>query len=403
MYAAYACRTTLTSAGERYSAGVLNSMQRMFRLLTRLDPRLLDGVLAVALSVAAALQLLNEEPGNVTRMAWVIGTCVPLVIRRRAPILCHAIQVGCQIGAQRTPVSISMLALFIGLYSVGVYSRWRVPFLAWLAAGSVLLAVLFPESHIDVPSWASELVGGMAVWLAGSAMHQRQLQTEALRERSQQLERERELSTRLARADERQRIARELHDVVAHSVSVMVVQAGAARSLIGRDAERAAEALLVVEASGRQALGELRHLLGLLTDADAEPALAPQPGLDQLGPLVERVNQSGLSVELRVDGQRRPLSPGLDLTVYRIVQEALTNALKHARGARTQVHLDFGETELRVDVEDGGDTSPDGASGGGRGLLGMRERVAMYGGDLAAGPRPEGGFAVHARLPLETP
>jgi len=232
-------------------------------------------------------------------------------------------------------------------------------------------------------------------------MHQHQLQTEALRERSQQLERERELSTRLARADERQRIARELHDVVAHSVSVMVVQAGAARTLVGRDSERAATALLAVEASGRQALGELRHLLGLLTDADAEPTLAPQPGLDQLGPLIERVNQSGLSVDLGIDGMRRPLSPGLDLTAYRIVQEALTNALKYARGARTQVHVDFGEKELRVEVVDGGGTSLDGVSGAGRGLLGMRERVAIYDGELEAGPRPEGGFAVRARLPLD--
>jgi len=181
----------------------------------------------------------------------------------------------------------------------------------------------------------------------------------------------------------------------------MVVQAGAARTLVGRDSERAATALLAGEASGRQALGELRHLLGLLTDADAEPTLAPQPGLDQLGPLIERVNQSGLSVDLGIDGMRRPLSPGLDLTAYRIVQEALTNALKYARGARTQVHVDFGEKELRVDVVDGGGTSLDGASGAGRGLLGMRERVAIYDGELEAGPRPEGGFAVRARLPLD--
>jgi signal transduction histidine kinase len=190
--------------------------------------------------------------------------------------------------AQRTPVSISLLAIFIGLYSVAVYSRWRVFFLAWLVLGSIWIGVAFPDSHANVPSWAAELVGGMTVWLAGNAMHQRQLQTESLRGRTAQLERERELNMRIARADERQRIARELHDVVAHSVSVMVVQAGAARTLLQRQPERSAEALLAVEASGREALNELRHLLGLLTDAHAEPALAPQPGLDQLDELVER-------------------------------------------------------------------------------------------------------------------
>ena len=159
---------------------VLTGAYRIVQRLTGLDPRLLDGVLAVVLSVGAAVQLLTEEPGNFTRMVWVMGTCLPLVIRRRLPIVCHALQVGFQIMAQRTPVSISLLAVFIGLYSVAVYSRWRVPFLAWLALGAVLIGVAFPESRTNVPSWASELVGGLAVWLAGSAMHQRHLQADAV-------------------------------------------------------------------------------------------------------------------------------------------------------------------------------------------------------------------------------
>jgi signal transduction histidine kinase len=381
---------------------VLTGTYRIVQRLTGLDPRLLDGVLAVVLSVGAAVQLLSEEPGNFTRMVWVMGTCLPLVIRRRLPIVCHALQVGFQIMAQRTPVSISLLAIFIGVYSIAVYSRWRVPFLAWLALGSVLIGVAFPESRTNVPSWASELVGGLAVWLAGSAMHQRHLQADALRVRAEQLERERDLNMRLARGDERQRIARELHDVVAHSVSVMVVQAGAARTLLGRNPERATEALLAVEASGRQALGELRHLLGLLTAQEAEPALAPQPGLEQLGELVERVKQAGLAVDLHVVGSPRKLPPGLDLAAYRIVQEALTNALKYASGASTHVDVEFDENELRLEVVDSGGSTADSANGTGHGLLGMHERVAMYGGHLEAGPRPEGGFAVHARLPLET-
>jgi signal transduction histidine kinase len=171
-------------------------------------------------------------------------------------------------------------------------------------------------------------------------------QANALEERARRLESERELSTRVALADERQRIARELHDVVAHSVSVMVVQAGAARTLLTRQPKRAAEALLAVESSGREALGELRHLLGLLTQPNAEPALAPQPGLDQLDRLVERVGNAGLQVDLQINGVPRPLPPGLDLTAYRILQEALTNALKYASGARTEVRVDFEEREV---------------------------------------------------------
>jgi len=402
MYAAYLNRTTLAMASGRYSARVLDRAYGIFERLTTLHPRLLDGMLAVTLSVGAGVQLLSEEPGNVTRVMWVAGTCLPLIIRRRLPIVCHALQVGFQIMAQRAPVSISLLAIFIGLYSVGVYSRWRVPFLAWLVLGSIWIAVAFPDSRTNVPSWASELVGGLAVWLAGSAMHQRRLQTEALRARADQLEHERDLNLRLARGDERQRIARELHDVVAHSVSVMVVQAGAARTLLGRNPDRATEALLAVETTGRQALGELRHLLGLLTAQEAEPALAPQPGLQQLGELVEHVKRAGLPVDLHVAGSPRELPPGLDLAAYRIVQEALTNALKYASGASTHVGVEFEEHELRLEVVNCGGSTADSANGTGRGLLGMHERVAMYGGNLEAGPRPEGGFAVRARLPLET-
>ena len=169
-----------------------------------------------------------------------------------------------------------------------------------------------------MPAWALLLVGGFGVWLAGSAVRDHQLRGDMLEERALRLEHERELSTRVALADERQRIARELHDVVAHSVSVMVVQTGAARTLLTRAPEQATEALLAVERSGREALGELRNLLGLLTDADAEPALAPQPGLGQLDRLVERVGQAGLPIDLQIGGTPRELPPGLDLTAYRI-------------------------------------------------------------------------------------
>ncbi|MGI9149055.1 MAG: sensor histidine kinase [Chloroflexota bacterium] len=378
----------------------MSGVGRVWSRLQRTDPRLLDGLLAMVLGTGAAAQLVAEEPGDVPHLLAGIGTCLPLALRRRYPILAHALQVASAVATQRQPVNVSLLAIFIGMYSVAVYSHWRRWYPVWLVIGAAALATLVPDSRPSVPAWALSLVGGFGLWLAGSAVHARQLRGDMLEERALRLEHERELGTRVALADERQRIARELHDIVAHSVSVMVVQAGAARSILTREPAQAAEALLAVERSGREALGELRSLLGLLTEADAEPTLAPQPGLGQLNRLLERVGQAGLPVNLRIDGSPRQLPPGLDLTAYRILQEALTNALKYAGGARTQVAVEFDERELRLTVLDAGAHAPNADGGAGRGLLGMQQRVAVYGGELETGQRPEGGFAVRARLPL---
>ena len=189
--------------------------------------------------------------------------------------------------------------------------------------------------------------------------------------------------------------------MVAHSVSVMVVQAGAARRILSRHPERVNAALQSVEESGREALTELRRLLGVLTGKGDDVTLAPQPGLVQLEALIERIASAGLSVDIRVEGAARPLPPGLDLTAYRILQEALTNVVKHSQGARAQVVLRFDDRELGLEVVDQGGQESNGTMGAGRGLLGMTERVAVCGGDLDAARQPEGGFAVQARLPLE--
>jgi signal transduction histidine kinase len=369
--------------------------------MARIDPRVVDGLLAVALAAGAITQLVLE--GSLTPQARlsVLGSTLPLAWRRRYPLGVYLTQIVFDILGARQPVTISLLATFVGLYSVAVYSRFRWAPIAIPIIGALVLAALVPESAPSVPAWALELVGGLAIWLAGNAVRQHRAQTDALAERAERLERERELATQLALADERQRIARELHDVVAHSVSVMVVQAGAARTLLSRQPEQAAEALLSVEGSGREALTELRRLLGLLTDTSAEPALAPQPGLSELNRLVERVGQAGQPIDVRIAGTPRPLPPGLDLTAYRILQEALTNALKYARGAPTEVVVEFEDSELRLSVVDGGASDRTVVAGGGRGLLGMQERVAVYGGELEAGARSEGGFRVHARLPLQ--
>jgi signal transduction histidine kinase len=371
--------------------------------LRNLDPRLVDGLLAVALSVGACLQLLSQHPENYLKLIPVTFTCLPLAMRRRYPIAAHATQIAAAIASQQEPVTLSLVAMFIGIYSVAVYSRWRRQFLLWLVVGAAWLGIAFPESSPSMPSWALMLVVGLGVWLAGNSVRERQQRVDLLEERAITLQRERALSMRVARADERQRIARELHDVVAHSVSVMVVQAGAARTMLTRQPSQAAASLLAVEASGREALSELRNMLGLLTEVEPEPELAPQPGLDQLDALVARVNQAGLPVDVRVDGSRpRDLSPGLDLTAYRIIQEALTNTLKHANGAKAEVHIEYGAHDLRVEVVDSGGTLLADRGGSGRGLLGMRERVALYGGLLDAGQQPGGGFAVRASLPVQS-
>ncbi|HEV8636329.1 MAG TPA: histidine kinase [Chloroflexota bacterium] len=379
----------------------MERLRRAWRAVATLDPRLVDVAMAIALAAGAAAQLLLEGPQRPQNVVSALGTGLPLAWRRRFPVAAHLAQIALAILGARQPVPIATLAVFIGLYSVAAYARWRWAAPVIVVVGGLVLLVLVPASAQTVPSWASALVGGSALWLAGRAVRENRARADVLAERAERLERERDLTTRLALAAERQRIARELHDVVAHSVSVMVVQAGAARTLLTRQPPRATEALLAVESGGREALGELRRLLGLLTDPDAEPSLAPQPGLAQLDRLVERVGQAGLPVDVKIAGTPRRLPTGLDLTAYRIVQEALTNALKHAGGARCDVLVEFGGRELRLEVVDaGGSPAAATGDGAGRGLLGMQERIAAYGGELRAGPRPEGGFAVRARLPL---
>jgi signal transduction histidine kinase len=239
-------------------------------------------------------------------------------------------------------------------------------------------------------------------WLVGFAYHERNRRTAELTARAERAERERETEARAAAAEERARIAREMHDVVAHSLSVMVVQAGAAEAMLDADPERARRPLAAVQQTGRSALTELRRMLGVLREmADEGPGLAPQPGLSALDELARQVREAGLPVNVRVEGEPRPLPPGIDLSAYRIVQEGLTNALKHAGPATAEVVVRYGPRELELVVRDDGRGRGPSANGGGHGLLGMRERVALYGGDLTAGPRPEGGFALAARLPLE--
>ncbi|MEV0998900.1 histidine kinase [Nonomuraea sp. NPDC050202] len=275
------------------------------------------------------------------------------------------------------------------------------------------------------------LACGSVVWLAAALVRTRRRYRAVLAEQGRLLERERERAARAAVDAERARIAAELHDIVSHNVSLMVVQAGAAREVLPTMPGEAETALRAVEAAGRDAMTELRHLLGLLApspdgDDDGHGAeLAPQPGLGQLGALADRIAFAGLPVEVRISGEPRPVPAGIDVTAYRIVQEALTNALKHGEAAKAEVSVRYTDQYLRVEVLNSGPsvltgaTRPDGerpaggaghardgertADGAGRGLVGLRERVAVYGGDLDARRRLGGGYRVRARIPLERP
>jgi signal transduction histidine kinase len=240
----------------------------------------------------------------------------------------------------------------------------------------------------------------LMVWLFGFGLSRKLEEAREAEERAARVERRRAEEARNAVAEERARIARELHDVVGHSVSVMTVQASGVRRLLRPDQEREREALLIVEQAGREALAEMRRLVGVLRRPEEAPALAPQPSLQYLDQLVENAREAGLPVDVRIEGEASELPAGVDLTAYRLVQEGLTNAMKHANATRAEVIVRYGPDGVELIVSDDGRGSSDGkAESGGHGLVGMRERVAVYGGELEAGPSPSGGFTLHAHLP----
>ena len=237
-------------------------------------------------------------------------------------------------------------------------------------------------------------------WGAGRTLRERAEQAREAEVRAARAERERETAARIAIAEERARIARELHDIVAHSVSVMVLHVGAVRHKLPASLAQETDALKDVEATGRTALVEMRRLLGAMREDGDGPEMAPQPGLVSLDALFTQVRRAGLPVELHIEGDPRPLPPAIDLSAYRIVQEGLTNALKHAGASRADVEVRYGADEVRIEVRDDG-RGPAGGDGLGHGLVGIGERVKLYGGEMAAGPANGGGFVLATRLPVE--
>jgi signal transduction histidine kinase len=296
-----------------------------------------------------------------------------------------------------------LITVIIASYSLGAFQRsLRLSLLGLLAlviAVSVGIAQDTSDTLDNIPP--TVLIFLVAPWGAGRALRQRDREAKDLTAQVGALEHEREVLAREAVLAERARIARELHDVVAHSLSVIAIQADAAEGALDKDPDRAREPLAAVKHTAREALTEMRHLLGLLRDDTGEGlCLEPQPGLGALGALVEQVRAAGLAVDLTVTGDAQPLPAGTDLSAYRLVQEALTNTLKHAGATRASVAVRHTEQRVELTVLDDGTADVAAPSdGGGHGLIGMQERVALYGGTLQVGPTPGGGYHVLASLP----
>jgi signal transduction histidine kinase len=356
--------------------------------------------------------VVGEDGAPVAPWPLVFLSALPLLARRRYPLVVFGVVLGAAAAMGDHASWVTVLTCVIGAYSAVKHSRYRVGAMAALVVGAILAGIAFQRAAPALPGWSSPgvvlLVAGVLAGLVG--FWQRRLA--AGRDRFTRLQRTQEEAMRRAVAEERARIAAELHDVVTHNVSVMVIQAGAARKVMDTAPERSKEALLAVEAGGRAAMAELRHVMGLLAAPDTglqeTPAdgLEPQPGLDRLDALTERVRGAGTPVVVAVSLPPDPLPPGVDLTAYRVVQEALTNTIKHAHGAEASVLIGWTDDCLQIEVGNTRATAAEGDSSGpgnGRGLIGLRERLAVYGGELTAGPTLAGGYRVTATVPWRTP
>ena len=367
-------------------------------------------IVVAAVEIALDLGFRQDSPDAPTSSLWVTIPLaellvLPLLLRRRFPF-----------GAPATVWVVGGAASFVDGNLVGfTVTSSAAGMAAAVLLGNVRdelqarlgLALVLVSAALVVYNGPNRTPGELAFipilfgigWLAGFALRERATQAEAAEVRAAQAERERDQAGRLAVAEERARIARELHDVVAHAVSVMVLQIGAVRHRLPDEDAEDRDALQGVEQAGRTALAEMRRLLGAMRRDGDGVQLGPQPGLDDLAPLLDEVGRAGLPVELHVEGERYPLPRAVDLSAYRIVQEGLTNALKHAQASRADVTVRYRPDELELEVRDDGHgaTSSDGL---GHGLVGIRERVAIYGGEMSAGASNGHGFVLSTRLPL---
>ncbi|MFI1683139.1 sensor histidine kinase [Streptomyces sp. NPDC020607] len=347
---------------------------------------------------------LDEESASAP---WhmVVLTTLPLAVRRRYPLSQFVVVLGVALAIGSSASWITVLACVIAAYSAVVYSRYRIAAIAVLVIAAALSGFAFRNAEPVLPGWSSPGFVLLVAGMLASLVRFLQLRLVSSRDRVAELQEAQEEAMRRAVEEERARIAAELHDVVTHNVSVMVIQAGAARKVMDVVPEQSKEALLAVEAGGRAAMAELRHVMGLLAAPDHEKldGLEPQPGLPQLDALVARVRAAGTPVSVRMSLPPDPLPQGVDLAAYRVVQEALTNTIKHARGAEASVVIGYTDDWLDIEVTDtGGDNVSPPVESNGRGHMGLRERLAVYGGELAAGPTHAGGYKLTVRIPWRT-
>jgi signal transduction histidine kinase len=371
----------------------------------RLDPQRVDIGVAALLTVTAQIQLAVLAPSAGQWLAngvlWALVTALPAV-RRHYPAL---VGIGVQ-AAQVTQHSLSLdagtasgppalaVAWFMALYALAVWSSTRM-----FVLGAVFFAVtnFAPFTHLEHELFHDVTLAFTVVALIVMVLLRRIVGDRE--RRAQVAERERDVAAREAVLDERGRIARELHDAIAHNVSMMVLQAGAERRVLDPEIGATREVLEGIERSGRSALTEMRRLVGMLRTDTADP-LTPQPGLADVPTLITQVREAGMPVELRIEGDPREVPVGVGLSAYRIVQEALTNVLKHADQAHATVRVRYAADSLELEIVDDGFGRPAAVAGGGHGLVGMRERVALYGGRFSADHVPDGGFAVRVLLPV---
>jgi signal transduction histidine kinase len=369
---------------------------------------------AAGLSLAELQSFPSPQDRSPLNIALVLLQTLPLAFRRRAPFTVFAIAavaLAVQGSLELRGPLFAFLAFNLAVYSLAAYGERRLAVrgvAVWACLLTVRLGYLLvtrwpPVTITSLRDVVDDYVLLAAAWTLGEGVRQRRVHAAELEDRAARLEREREEKARQAVIQERLRIARELHDVVAHSLSVIGVQAGAARLVLaaGPDPTRAREAVAAIEATANRAMAEMRRALGILRDTEPSGiSLAPLPGLGQLPALLDQIRAAGLPADLRVEGTPRPLPASIDLSLYRIVQEALTNALKHARATHAEVVVCYGTHDITVEVaDDGRGPPPSAASAPGAGIIGMRERVTLFGGELQVGPRPRGGYDVRVCLP----
>ena len=338
-----------------------------------------------------------------------LAATLPLAIRRRWPLIALIILIADgnlqpyfatkQFGSPVLNLFEIFLAVVLIVYSTAANTTGLR---TWIGAGIILAGPTVSAFVNDnLSAQFGSYVFYAVAWFLGKTIRHRNERSRRLADRATTLEQTRDAEVEQAVSDERSRMARELHDVVSHSVSLMTLQAGAARQAMDVHPQRARQQLLGIESTGREAMVEMRRLLGLLRDAPDGPALEPQPSLRHLDLLVERMKEAGMPVVLSADDIPPSMPRGVDLTAYRIVQEALTNVLKHSKPTCVQVNIRVLEHAVEIEVHDDGIPQPTAPGSHGHGLIGMRERVAVYGGELDAGPAPERGFRLKARIPFE--